>query len=462
MSWPLGKPTGLEGIVPDAWLKRDRWLRETDHVMVVLHPEPAALGHVILFPKKHSPRIQDCDPETLSTVGMMVPQVKRAIRLVTGYRDFCMIMRCGQTAGQKMNHLHFELVPTIHVKPTFRLDWDPHNRRGRGENALLTLKANGSLVTMLRRDMGMHHFDGFGCVLYETDRLTVEFVDQPASTGHMIICPKEVSPDFEDCDPIDFAACLWQIPKLTRSLRNTLNLESFFVIILNGPDAGQSLPHLTVQLVPCSRRGASVSFEPLFTLKPPLQTEKNMSNALKQILGQEIVCVALNNTAAPRESAWQRPLSREDVNPVGTASPALIRARSPHPSLDGWVMSANLIHKKDERPISQGSMASMGSGFGSGFGSGPPSRLSTPGNCGDDRRGPRRDGGIFQRSAQQSIGMTGMTVMRTQDRPPSRLSVLSAASSQASTESARIFRQKTGVLRDLDNLLKSSSQAVHT
>jgi hypothetical protein len=125
-------------------------------------------------------------------------------------------------------------------------------------------------------------------------------------------------------------------------------------------------------------------------------------------------------------------------------------------------MSANLIHKKDERPISQGSMASMGSGFGSGFGSDSPSRLSTPGHCGDDHKGLRRDGGIFQRSAQQSIGMTGMTVMRTQDRPPSRLSVLSAASSQASTESARIFRKKTGVLRDLDNLLKSSSRTLHT
>ena len=55
MSWPIFKPTGLEGIVPDSWLQRVRWLRESDHVIAILHPEPAAIGHCFLFPKKHSP-----------------------------------------------------------------------------------------------------------------------------------------------------------------------------------------------------------------------------------------------------------------------------------------------------------------------------------------------------------------------------------------------------------------------
>jgi diadenosine tetraphosphate (Ap4A) HIT family hydrolase len=461
MSWPVGKPTGLEGIVPDTWLRRERWLRESDLVMAILHPEPAALGHSILYPKKHSPRAEDSDPALWSAVGMIVPELKRAIRLITGYRDYALILRSGKTAGQMLDHIYFELIPTIHTKPTFKLDWDPHNKKGKGENDLMTKKTTFHLVSMLRREMGMHHFDGFGCVLLESERMTVEFVDMPASTGHMIISPKELSPDFEDCNPIDLAACLWQIPNITRALKNTINLENFIVIVLNGPDAGQSTAHLSVQLVPCSRRGASVIFEQKVTVKPTRQTEVGMVNAIKQILGQEIVTLALGSTSAPRESAWPRPISREGTNPVGTASPALIRARSPHPSLDGWARNV----KTGKRPDATGSMrpGSTGSvGFGSemSFGSRPPSRLATPGSLSYSRSSTPADAergmrdGVFQRSAQHSMTSMGTAGMRTQHRPPSRLSVLSGASSRGSyTEISGLETRQQVILREIENLL---------
>lgn len=465
MSWPAGKATGLEGIVPDVWLRRERWLRETDQVMVILHPEPTALGHCIIFPKKHSPRMEECDPDLLSAVGMVMPEVKRAIRLITGYRDYGIILRSGKTAGQNLDHIYFELVPTIHTKPAFSINWDPNNRKGKGQNDAITKKATHSLVSMLRREMGLHHFDGFGCVLLETERITVEFVDVPISTGHMIISPKEISPDLEDCDPVDFAACLFQLPKLTRSLRRSMNLENFFVIILNGPAAGQKLAHLVIQLVPCSGRGPSVIFEQHFFLKPSTQTERNMVHAIKQILGHEIVTLALGQISAPRESAWSRPISREGTNPAGTASPALIRARSLYPSIDTWAMSAD-TQAIFKRPDSQGSMHSFS---GSHVSSLPPSRLATPGSLpslpnsrsntpGGDYR-PR--GGVFQRSAQQSMGNTGMTGMIMQQRPSSRLSVMSGVSSQDSAESSRqagesrAQRKKSNILNDLDSLLQS-------
>jgi len=464
MSWPIGKPTGLEGIVPHSWLRRERWLRETDQALVILHPEPAALGHCIAFPKKHSPRVTECDPDALSAIGMLLPEVKRAVRVVTGYRDYGMILRCGKVAGQKIDHLYVELVPTIHTKPTFEVNWDPNNKKGKGQNDLLTKKAAHSLVSIMRCEMGMHHFDGFGCVLLETDRITVEFVACPASTGHMIISPKQVSPDLEDCDPIDFAACLWQIPKLTRALKKTINLDNFFAVILNGPDAGQDLPHLSVQLVPCSGRGPSVDWTQKFTLTPKLETEKALSSAVKQILGQEIITLALGSTTEPRESAWPRPLSRQGTNPVGTSSPALIRARSSHPGLDTWVMTAD-TQKGFKRPDSQGSSIAGMSPFGR-----PPSRMSTPGSLpaslpasrsatpGDGGRpGKPRTGGVFQRSAQQSMSGTslaGTSGFILQERPPSRLSVLSGASSQGSAAvGMQESRRKERILKDLNSLL---------
>ena len=450
MSWPIGKPTGLEGIVPDSWLQRERWLRESDHVMAILHPEPAALGHCILFPKKHSPRITECDPDALSAMGILLCEVKRAVRIVTGYRDYGMILRCGRVAGQKIDHLYVELVPTICTKPTFKVNWDPANKKGKGQNELLTKKGVHSLVSIMRREMGMHHYDGFGCVLLETDRITVEFVDCPASTGHMIISPKQLSPDLEDCDPIDFAACLWQIPKLTRALNRTINLDNFFAIILNGPDAGQDLPHLSVQLVPCSGRGPSVDWTQNHVLKPKSATERSLSTAVKQLLGQEIMTLALRTKTEPRESAWPRPLSREGTNPVGTASPALIRARSEPAGLDPWVMAAD-TQKNFKRPDSQGSSI--------------PSRMSTPGSFAPSRSGTPGDsvrpgkqhtGGVFQRSAQQSMSssLAGTSGMVLQERPPSRLSVLSGTSSQGSSATgAQQLRTKERILREFSNLL---------
>ena len=464
MSWPEGKPTGLEGIVPDNWLQRGRWLRETDLVMVILHPEPAALGHCIVYPKKHSPRLEDCDPDVLSGMGMIVPEVKRAIRLVTGYRDFGLVLRSGRIAGQKIDQIYLELMPTIRTKPTFSVNFDPNNKRGKGQDNPITKKATHSLVSILRREMGMHHFNGFGCALLESDRMTVEFVDRPGSTGHMVISPKQVSPDLEDCDPIDFAACLWQLPKLARALKNTIRLEHFFVVILNGPDAGQETAHLSVHLVPCSGRGPSVDFSQLFTLKPTAVTERNINNAIRQILGQEIITLALQNTTAPRESAWPRPLSRQGINPVGTASPDLIRARSPHPAIDPWAMRVK-SQAGAARPGSQDSMrpGSQGSILSSALSSRPPSRLATPVSIPPNRtgtgphpmpgdhRGPW--GGVFQRSANSTMngGMTGMTI---QHRPPSRLSVLSGSSSRDSGESRQIRRQEN-IMRDLDTLLRT-------
>ncbi len=456
MSWPEGKPTGLEGIVPDIWLHRGRWLRETDLVMVILHPEPAALGHCILYPKKHSPCLQDCDPDILSGMGMIVPEIKRAIRLVTGYRDFGMVLRSGKTAGQKIDHIYVELLPTIRTKPTFSVNWDPNNKRGKGQDNPMSRKATHSLVSMLRREMGMHHFDGFGCTLLESDRMTVEFVDRPGSTGHMMISPKEVSPDLEDCNPVDFAACLWQLPTLTRALKNTIRLEHFFVVVLNGPDAGQEKAHLCVQLVPCSGRGPSIEFKQLCILKPTAVTERNMNNAIRQILGQEIITLALQSTTAPRESAWSRPLSRQGTNPVGTSSPALIRARSPHPAIDPWAMRVNQTGAT--RPASQESMrpGSQGSMLSSALSSRPPSRLATPASQPPSRTSTPGDlrGGIFQRNARSALdpGMTGMTM---QHRPPSRLSVVSGTSSHDSSVAGepRPDRRQATILKELNSLL---------
>ena len=460
MSWPPGQATGLEGIVPAAWLQRDRWLRETDDVMVILHPEPAAMGHAILYPKAHSPRLEDCNPRVLCSIGMLVGEVKRAVRLVTGYRDYVMILRSGRTAGQTLDHIYFELLPTIHTKPTFRIDWDPSNKRGRGDNDCMTKKATYNLVATLRREMGMHNYDGLGCVLLETDRLTVEFVDVPASTAHMMISPKEVSPDFEDCDPVAFGGCLWQLPKICKALKNTIHLENFFVLSLNGPDAGQTSAHLTVQLVPCSWKRASLSFEQITTVKPTLKTTQNMTNAIKQILKQEIITLALGETSYPKESSWSRPISQQGVNPVGTASPSLIRARSPHPALDGWVMNAKTHKVRDRpgtgasdnsmRPGSEGSMA-----LSSQMGSRPGSRLATP-------------GGVFQRSALQSIvgarggerrvaGTTGISSVSTRSwtepRPPGRLSILSSRAGTPN-DAGVTANMQSRILSELDSLLQ--------
>ena len=104
--------------IPGAWLVKERRVYETNRLMVVLHPNPCCIGHLYIYAKKFSHSIQGCDKEDLSAIGFLLPVIKRAVRIVTGFRCFALFLRSGPAAWsevvhERVKHVHFELVPTL-------------------------------------------------------------------------------------------------------------------------------------------------------------------------------------------------------------------------------------------------------------------------------------------------------------------------------------------------------------
>ena len=58
-------------------------------------------------------------------LGMLLPVVKRALRIVTGFQSYFFVMRSGEMAEQTIDQIYFEIVPTIASNPSFKIDWDP-------------------------------------------------------------------------------------------------------------------------------------------------------------------------------------------------------------------------------------------------------------------------------------------------------------------------------------------------
>jgi len=127
----------LHGVVPKEWLRRDRMVIDNSKVAVAIYHRPSVMGHLVVFPKAHCARLEDADPEVFSALGMMLPVVKRAIRLCTGYRSCGIVLQSGDQTGQAVPHLYFE----VQAKPA----------RGSHLAPALLCSQRGLTVTIARR-----------------------------------------------------------------------------------------------------------------------------------------------------------------------------------------------------------------------------------------------------------------------------------------------------------------------
>jgi diadenosine tetraphosphate (Ap4A) HIT family hydrolase len=145
-----------------------------------------------------------------------------------------------------------------------------------------------------------------------------------------------VSPDLEDCSAHDIAGCLRDIPRITKAFERATGQRDMFVVLQNGRDAGQQTPHLNVQVVPCPARKKTIELRLIGNVSLSDNMLDELAEGLRTVSKQDQVGRALNKPSQPLESSWQRPILKPTVNPVGTSSPFVTRARAPHPPLEKW------------------------------------------------------------------------------------------------------------------------------
>lgn len=91
------------------------------------------------------------------------------------------------------------------------------------------------------------------CTKVYEDEKTLAFMDiMPQADGHTLVIPKEPAVTLFDLSPESAAHTITIVQKVGTAIKKALNVEGVVLMQLNGPSAGQTVPHIHFHLVPSS------------------------------------------------------------------------------------------------------------------------------------------------------------------------------------------------------------------
>ena len=104
---------------------------------------------------------------------------------------------------------------------------------------------NNIFAKMLNGDIPYHK-------VYEDDK-TLAFMDiMPQAEGHVLVIPKQKTADLADLEPEYASAVLMTSKKVMQAQRQVFAREGIIQMQLNGAQAGQTVFHYHVHLIPSS------------------------------------------------------------------------------------------------------------------------------------------------------------------------------------------------------------------
>lgn len=108
-----------------------------------------------------------------------------------------------------------------------------------------TYDDNNIFAKMLNGDIPCHK-------VYEDDK-TLAFMDiMPQAKGHVLVIPKQKAADLADLEPEYAAAVLMTAKKIMKAQRHVFAREGIIQMQLNGSQAGQTVFHYHVHLIPAN------------------------------------------------------------------------------------------------------------------------------------------------------------------------------------------------------------------
>lgn len=112
-------------------------------------------------------------------------------------------------------------------------------------NKQMTYDDNNIFAKMLNGDIPYHK-------VYEDDK-TLAFMDiMPQAEGHVLVIPKQKAVDLTELEPEYAAAVLMTAKKVMQAQRQVFAREGIIQMQLNGAQAGQTVFHYHVHLIPSS------------------------------------------------------------------------------------------------------------------------------------------------------------------------------------------------------------------
>jgi histidine triad (HIT) family protein len=91
------------------------------------------------------------------------------------------------------------------------------------------------------------------CIKLYEDEHTLSFMDiMPQADGHALVIPKEAAETLLDLSDEGAAACVRTAKKVAAAVKKAMDAPGIVIFQLNGPAAGQTVPHYHVHVLPSS------------------------------------------------------------------------------------------------------------------------------------------------------------------------------------------------------------------
>lgn len=84
---------------------------ENDHFISFADINPLKEGHALVIPKKHFNSLIDSDKETAQEYLFSVKEVAKILMEKYKASGFNIVINNGKAAGQKVDHIHFHILP---------------------------------------------------------------------------------------------------------------------------------------------------------------------------------------------------------------------------------------------------------------------------------------------------------------------------------------------------------------
>src|ERR1700743_3756971 len=103
--------------------------------------------------------------------------------------------------------------------------------------------------------------------VYEDDH-TLAFMDiMPAVEGHTLVIPKEPGVTLFDISPEALAGTIRATQKVAAAVKKALGVPGIMLAQLNGPEPGQTIPHIDLPILP-RNAGAALHFNGRAMVRP--------------------------------------------------------------------------------------------------------------------------------------------------------------------------------------------------
>jgi histidine triad (HIT) family protein len=142
---------------------------------------------------------------------------------------------------------------------------------------------------------------------YEDDLVFALYTHKPILPGHCLIIPKRQVERFEELTDQELTQMGRVIKKVNQAAQQLFKTSSYLLLQKNGPEAGQSIPHVHFHYIP-KKEGDRSSIKFLFKMY--------MANFFKPISADEMQCVVKEMRKAMEEGETQEKKTSISNDPI--------------------------------------------------------------------------------------------------------------------------------------------------